>query len=176
MKEKIKITKQVRKAYYKNLVATNKATITGTVFDQVELNNGNTIFVAQNSTDNFLHSVTAAPFAAAIKIQLLAGNIVPAIIYDNYFETAPEEVQQFITQHEIGHIVNKDLENPKKCFRTFVKRSFGLLTDFEHKADTYAATMLGLDKYIRALSWMKNNTDLPFLCKLEISNRMKALR
>ena len=77
-------------------------------------------------------------------------------------------------QHEIGHIVNGDLEkvpNAKSAQLILIGRSFGILPAMEVAADKYAASMVGIKQTRAAMMFLVRRTDLPLISKIEFLRR-----
>ena len=98
------------------------------------------------------------------------------IIKDQFFDELPKFVQDFMIQHEIGHFKNKHHLRGDKNKIPNIIRTFGMTNKMEIKADEYAVRKVGREKSIAALQWMCKNTDLPFLSKWEMRQRISHLK
>lgn len=74
-------------------------------------------------------------------------NYKPLFIYDDLYLDLSEETQEFIKQHELGHF---NLHQSKLLFGGGERD----IND-EYEADSYAASMVGLDKAIDALEELR---------------------
>lgn len=99
------------------------------------------------------------------------------VIADNNFKKLSSAAKRFLVFHELGHIVNGDLE-PKnfiKCtIYSFIRSFFGIGNKMEYKADNYAVRHVGK---ISALNSMKELIDLKGdqLSKKELDERKKRI-
>lgn len=119
-------------------------------------------------------------FCGCVKIEFFDGHRANVILTDDQFDLLPDFVQEFLLKHEEGHCVHKDLDkmlnDQKKASLSNLLRSIGKTNAMELAADKYAADYMGSQKAIKVLKWLKNNTDIPFLTKMEVNSRIKALK
>lgn len=99
------------------------------------------------------------------------------IIADNNFKKLTPVAKRFLVFHELGHVVNGDLElkNFFKCaIYSFIRSFFGIGNKMEYKADNYAVRNVGK---ISALNSMKELIDLKGdqLSKKELDERKRRI-
>lgn len=100
----------------------------------------------------------------------------PVIMHDEAFELLPKFVQKFLLYHEIGHVVNDDINiSEEESKRLIVKRAFGVLPKMEVKADAYAASVVGVDSARKALQFLIDKTDIPMISKIECRRRIRKI-
>lgn len=98
------------------------------------------------------------------------------IVVDNYFDMLPLTAQDFFIQHEIGHIVNGDMNQSKEVLDKWTEdRKKCIIPECEFYADYYAANQLGFDVAINAMEFMIKNTDMYSGTKSEFRRRIKYL-
>ena len=177
MKTKIKLTPKASELDFYN-----KHTITFFNYNKLEQVPGyNEIFYYSSPMDSFMHTNGMVGMAATkVRFLLNSGSFITCdtILHDAAYDTLPEYVKQFLLAHEIGHIQNGDLKelSEESAKKLFIKRAFGLLPKMEIKADSYAASIVGLDTAKRALKFLFKNTDLPFNSKFELKRRYRKIR
>ena len=128
---------------------------------------------------NYLHNYGAL-FSGCTKVEFSNGNRVDVIITDSLFDLLPEFVQEFLLKHEEGHHIHGDLDamlnNKRKAIVLLLLRCLGKTSKMELAADAYAADYVGYKMAIKSIEWIKNNTDIPFLSKIELNSRIRALK
>ena len=99
------------------------------------------------------------------------------IIKDQFFDKVPKFVQRFIVYHEMGHFKNGDVSagNKKNLKIKNALRSFGISNDMEFNADAFAANHLGKRTCVNALIWLMRETDLGFVSKIDMKQRISKL-
>ena len=87
-------------------------------------------------------------------------------------ESLPEYVREFVIYHELGHIEAGHLDITTKESKEILKNrvKVGDVDEFEIIADKYVAEKIDVNKTIKALLWMFDNSYLD-----EILNRAKLL-
>ena len=120
------------------------------------------VFFYKKERSLYLH-LQKCMFAGVTELKLTNGKSIYVIVHDKLFDEAPEYVQRFFIQHEIGHIKCGHLENGKRRGQTKINYIYRIFhSDFtEFEADWYAARKVGLDA-VRAIKWViefckKNN-------------------
>lgn len=98
------------------------------------------------------------------------------IIKDQFFDLLPKFVQEFMMTHEIGHFENGHHLNGQKNKLPNLMRTFGVSNQMEFEADEFAARKIGRNRCIKALEWIRKNTDLPITTKLEMRQRISNLK
>lgn len=80
--------------------------------------------------------------------------------------------------HEIGHTkdCNQFDADKEEAEWIMIKRSLEFLPKSEIAADSYAASLIGIDNAIKSLVWLVRNTDLSTISKIEMLRRAKALK
>lgn len=105
---------------------------------------------------------------------------VPVIIRDEIYDNAPAVVKEFLTMHEIGHLVhghiqfNPDVKlNKKQMVRSALRRFLPGSDEWKHEreADKYAAQCCGVASAVAALYWILDNIELPLSSAIEIGTR-----
>lgn len=100
------------------------------------------------------------------------------IIADDNFRRVSNASKRFLVFHELGHIINGDLEekNFLKCtIYSLIRRIFGLSNKIEYKADVHAVRYVGK---ISALNSMNELIDIKGyqLSKIEMEERIKRIK
>lgn len=105
---------------------------------------------------------------------VLASNAYYLVIDKHFYQLSPE-TQDFILYHEMGHIINKDLEKEEKCTllkslgRLLLSIFFTKIKQEEIQADLHAVSVVGIDKSINALKelngYVKGNKELKLRIK-----------
>ena len=101
------------------------------------------------------------------------------ILHDNTFDKLPKKVQDMFVQHEIGHVMNGDLENITvlKSLGMILLRTIGIIPKMEIDADEYAAKQLGFDLAVKTLIYSsKHAGSLSAMGKLEMKRRANYLK
>lgn len=117
--------------------------------------------------------------AAAQKLQMFDGTTAYLIMTDNKFdeiELKNKKLAKFIMAHEVGHIVNGDLENSDTQFdglKKAVKRLF-FLSDQEVAADSYAIAQFGSGVNGPAIVYALSKYVPAGLSRLEVIKRANA--
>lgn len=97
------------------------------------------------------------------------------VIYvDDFFLVLPKYVQEFIIQHELGHISSNHNEQIKKPLLHSILRIFKL-SELEVEADKCAVKVLGLEKCKDGLLYLINDVNFPLSSKLELKKRLKVI-
>ena len=102
------------------------------------------------------------------------------ILCDDIHDEAPDNVKGFLELHEIGHVVNGDLE------RLASQKSQGIinLTRFlpwsetkkaEYRADAYAVSKIGKKEVLYGLEYLYRMVEFPLLTKLELRSRINRI-
>lgn len=112
--------------------------------------------------------------ASVAKVTLNNGNSVNLIVTDDGFAKLPRTVRLFLLSHEVGHVLNGDLEKETVALKTY-SRAFGVLPKMEVEADRYAASVVGLDAAKRSILYLVHKTNLPFSTKVEFMRRYYKL-
>lgn len=132
----------------------------------------NNIFSYTEDAGRTMHHIGGA-LAMATKLDF--GSVIHnVVLHDSGFNKLPNYVQEYMMQHEIGHIVNGDLEkvpNAKSAQLILIGRSFGILPAMEVAADKYAASMVGIKQTRAAMMFLVRRTDLPLISKIEFLRR-----
>lgn len=107
-------------------------------------------------------------------------NGCPCILRDSIYADAPEDVQMFLTEHELSHLILEHVK-PDMPPATFLGRFKRLLPwsverQNEYAADKRAAEMVGSDKGIEALTWILDNIQVELPSKLELKDRIRRLK
>lgn len=99
------------------------------------------------------------------------------ILVDQYLYLLPKQAQLFFLLHELGHIVNGDLDISKKgeLKKHNLKRILFKKSDIEFKADEYAMSKTNLTTSISALNSIMEITGYGVLSRKEIRIRIKNL-
>lgn len=115
--------------------------------------------------------------AMAGKIMCDDGTPRPAIVIDNFLQSAPVGSFEFFVAHEEGHIRHGDLDNiaTTNTFKRVILSAIGIVQPIELAADAYAAKKVGCDVGINSLSWMFANVTWNSTRK-ELKKRIKALK
>ena len=144
-------------------------------FKPIDGININDIYKYDIAVDEIMHTRGLA-LMAAVKVYY-CGTTSNLIMYDTSFEKLPLGVQEFLMYHEIGHIVNKNLDTltESEAKNLIIKRALFILPKMEVEADKYAASILGTDKVKQIMLFMIKNTNLPFTSKLELLKRYLKL-
>jgi Zn-dependent peptidase ImmA (M78 family) len=77
------------------------------------------------------------------------------ISVDNNYLNAPEYCRQFLLAHELGHLINEDLEGATK--KTMIRRVFKSwfsVDETEICADNYAVQVFGKEQAILSLNYL----------------------
>lgn len=100
------------------------------------------------------------------------------VIVDDLFKNSPNYVQEFMRNHEIGHIKLSHLDNSVNNIQNKIKRLLGISTisQNEYEADAYSAARVGYDNAIKALTYLLDNYSFGFLSNREMKNRLKILK
>lgn len=117
----------------------------------------------------------ASVMACTTGVNTIYGTTIRVICVDDYFDLAPENVQEFVIYHEIGHIKNKHFENATDKFASFkhiFKRNLKLTTE-EAEADLYAYNKVGKENSIFALEYITNNFKVS---KRDIKSRLNVIK
>lgn len=138
------------------------------------------IFIYKSPVDDYMHPMGIVGAAATkIKFKTITGKeiVCNTIVHDSAFEKLPKYVQRFLVSHEIGHIVNGDIDNltEKESTNLIIKRVLGILPTMEICADSYAASIIGTGNAKESLKWLIRNTDLPIISKIELFRRCRRL-
>lgn len=92
-----------------------------------------------------------------------------------------EQLTNFVIAHEVGHILNGDLEkispsqvmnNIKRCCSSMA----GKVQPEELAADAYAVSQVGKKVAITSLKKMMTSEKMPASSRREIANRIRAIR
>lgn len=134
------------------------------------------IYIYSEPVDNFLWRRNLL-LCCCIKLKF-GEDVYNTILTDSNFRKLPKIVQRALIEHEIGHVVNKDIEDlsESEANKLVIQRLFGFLPEMEVKADAYAASVIGHSKMIEAFKFMVKNTNLPFNTKIEIIRRIFKLK
>lgn len=101
----------------------------------------------------------------------------PWIVHDTYFTEIPEMVKKFLIAHEIGHIVNGDLERGEKEIKKFNNERYSKKgSELEFKADEYAAKIIGHKNVLKCLKFLKKNTSFLVMSRRDTNNRIKHIK
>ena len=107
--------------------------------------------------DDYIHAVGSA-FAIAQKTILTdnSGRKSGIIFCASYLSKLDEETQNFVMCHEVGHIVNGDLENMTGLLSRLIMllRILGIVPKMEIMADAFAASVIGKDATKKSLMWL----------------------
>lgn len=137
----------------------------------ITLENGKEIAIVKNS--EYLHKQGYAFAAVAF---FTSFDYDTLIVVDNYFEIIPEYIQNFYIQHEIGHIMNGDLDKSiEELAKINKERQKGIIPQMELDADYYAAQQVGFEDAINALQYIIDNTDIFSGTRHEHKVRIKNL-
>ena len=124
--------------------------------------------------DDFLHSQCAL-LCCVTKMNYIDGNLVNLIVFDSKFLTCPKSIKEFFVNHEMGHVINKDHDNPKYKQEKLL-RLFGFLPEMEVNADLFAASVMGTDKVKNIIKYLITNSDLPLSTKFELFRRYTRIK
>ena len=108
-------------------------------FNRLFLIDGTNVYVNDEVSDKYLRSMGIA--CAALSRAVLNDTLIDVVSVDSFFMSLPDNVKAFFIQHEVGHSVNKDLDNmdAEMSKQLVLMRSRGQLPLMEVKADMYAA-------------------------------------
>ena len=100
-----------------------------------------------------------------------------AIITDEFFQSFPEHVQNFIIYHEIGHITDPEFANMthEDSVKMNREREHRNLPNIEYTADKFAAEHLGYIIATSALEYLRDETNCPLPVKNEFNKRIRRL-
>lgn len=114
----------------------------------------------------------------AIALKLTNGREAKfAILTDEYFQSFPEHVQNFIIHHEIGHITDPEFVNMthEDSVKMNHAREHRDLPNIEYTADKFAAEHLGYIIATSALEYLRDETNCPLPVKNEFNKRIRRL-
>lgn len=99
------------------------------------------------------------------------------IIHDLNLLKFDNDVQNFLINHEIGHISNGDLSDmtDKKSITLIIARCLGIIPSMEFKADTFAALVTSKKAAQKSLMKLVKSKSLPFITRKEFFIRWIAL-
>ena len=99
------------------------------------------------------------------------------ILRDSYLDGIPDYVKQFSINHEIGHILNGDLDH-YDTVKTVTYNGVRVVKDlsFEYKADIYAASVIGADYAISALTYIRRSLPFGLASKKQLNQRIKNIK
>ena len=137
----------------------------------------NRIYSYNLTSDEFLHTRGAA-LTAVIKVDLPNGSQCHLVLHDSGFKKLPENVQNFLMLHEVGHALKGHIDDmdAQEAKKIMIKRAFGMIQQMEVEADAYAALVIGVDEAKEAIRFLIKNTNLPFNSKIELKRRYKRLK
>lgn len=169
MKKKIEVISKNRKDF--NLSGFEKSSREIFQIDKFE-EISNTGIAKYNAPMNvLLHSHNVA-LCGITPILLDNGETLLTMFHDDGFTKLPHDVQEFLTYHEVGHVLNNHLNmSAKEAKAVMLKRSFGILPKMEVEADCYAASVLGLVSVKSSLLFLMQRTNLPLISKFELFKR-----
>ena len=107
--------------------------------------------------------VAKATVAANFGYMDYMGKRLTIIFTDNRFESMDKKSQRAIIAHEIGHTMSN--HSAAHNMRTLKK---------EHQADTYAASIVGIDNMVAALNTI--GASLNFISRVELKLRIHMLK
>lgn len=98
------------------------------------------------------------------------------IVVDKHFYKLSASAKKFIIWHEIGHIMNNDLEtDTSKVLRSNILRTFGISNKMEFNADWYATIRAGLNKKQAVKCLLELKLKSPLTSGLELLQRAIAI-
>ena len=122
---------------------------------------GNNLYVARYNP--YMLLVAKAAVAANFGHSEYNGKRITYIFVDNLFESLNEKSQRAIIAHEIGHTMSN--HSAAHNLRTLKK---------EGQADSYAASIVGINNMVVALS--KMGASLNFISRIELKIRIHMLK
>lgn len=116
-------------------------------------------------------------FGCMLSVDLTNNTQAWVLVTDDLYEDLSTNTQDFIVQHEIGHLVNKDTMDVSSIIKVFINRFLKKeYREMEYNADLYAAKMIGYENAKAALKELFNNKNSKALSKLELLGRIKNLK
>lgn len=98
------------------------------------------------------------------------------IVVDKHFYKLSTIAKKFIIWHEVGHIMNNDLNtDTSKVLRSNILRTFGVSNKMEFNADWYATIHAGLNKKQAAKCLLEMKLKSPLTSGLELLQRVIAI-
>lgn len=166
MSKKIKLS-------LKEIYESAKKVASGQVIVQEDMILGEIDGIPVIRSSEMVHSITSL-LACTTALNTIYGTTVRVICVDEYFDLAPKYVQEFVINHEIGHIKNKHFENGSvnASFKHIFTRSIKLSKE-EVEADLYAYNKIGKENSILALEYILNTFKVS---KKDTKSRLKVIK